>query len=535
MCRLDRRNPQSLTMAAINTEAINTLNPLQSKIRDLATAGLGKHAGMVVGILRGGDQWVAGYGSFDACSFDAAQQPPDEDAIFEIGSVTKVFTTLVLAEMVLRGEVALDDPAQKYLPSTLQMPKWRGQEITLFHLATHTSSLPRLPGNLLVDALLDRISQTHTSSLPPGNLWKTIKDHANPYANYQVSDMYEFLSGYKLKRPIGSRVEYSNLGMGLLGHILGLVAGKSYEELVGERILRPLGMNHTSIALSPQQQGQLAPGHTLGGKVTANWDFPALAGCGALRSTAGDVLRFVAASMNCATSPLAEAVRLCQRLYPKTRKALPSWWDYALALLFSGLGVFAQWHFGLAPRDPLVVLAVSGPVLFATSWLGLAPGLLATATTVAGTYFLQHGHHFNWRAGLVMVGLMLSGGFASRRPGLRNRNRRVVLGWQYQRLYQLDGVGSDARNVWVSMARQLFLPFKRGPRLVWHNGGTGGYRSFVGFIREREAAVVVLANSAKSVDSVGVEILRLLNRETSRNWGIARVSSGTQQGEGKQS
>ena len=304
---VDRRNPQRLAMAAINT-----LNPFQSKIRDLATAGLGKHAGIVVGILRGGDQWVAGYGSFDA-----GQQPPDEDAIFEIGSVTKVFTTLVLAEMVLRGEVALDDPAQEYLPCTLQMPKWRGQEITLLHLATHTSSLPRLPRNL----------------------WKTMKDLANPYANYQVSDMYEFLSGYKLKRPIGSGVEYSNLGMGLLGHILGLAAGKSYEELVSERILRPLGMNHTSITLSPDQQGRLAPGHTSRGKVTANWDLPTLAGAGALRLTAGDVLRFVAASMNRATGPLAEAARLCQRLYPKTRKALPSWKDYALALLFSGLGV----------------------------------------------------------------------------------------------------------------------------------------------------------------------------------------------------
>src|SRR5262245_59424630 len=192
--------------------------------------------------------------------------------------------------MVLRGEVALDDPAQKYLPSTLQMPTWRAEEITLFHLATHTSSLPRLPANL----------------------WKTMKDPANPYANYSVSDMYEFLSGYKLTRPIGSRVEYSNLGMGLLGDILGRVAARSYEGLVSERILRPLGMNHTSLALSPEQLGRLAPGHTLTGKVTANWDIPTLAGCGALRSTMGDVLRFMAASMNCAASPLAEAVRLCQ-------------------------------------------------------------------------------------------------------------------------------------------------------------------------------------------------------------------------------
>jgi CubicO group peptidase (beta-lactamase class C family) len=410
------------------------------------------------------------------------------DAVFDIGSVTKVFTTLVLAEMVVRGEVALDDPAQKYLPSSLQMPKWRGQEITLFHLAAHISSLPRLPANL----------------------WKTIKDQANPYANYQVSDMYEFLSGYKLKRPIGSRVEYSNLGMGLLGHILGLVAGKSYEELVSERVLRPLGMNHTSIALIPEQQERLAPGHTSRGKVTANWDIPALAGCGALRSTAGDLLRFMAASMTCATSPLAEAVQLCQRLYPKTRKALPSWKDYALALLLSGLGVFAQWHFGLAPGDVSFVLAVNWPIIFAAHG-GLAPGLLAMATTVAGTYFLQHGHNFVWWTNLLVGGAVFL--FVSRY--LRSRDRSPMLGWQYQRLYP--------------------LPFPRGPRVVWHNGGTGGYASFVGFIRESEAAAVVLANSAKSVDSVGVEILKLLNRETSRDWGIARVSSETQQGEGKQS
>ena len=110
-----------------------------------------------------------------------------------------------------------------------------------------------------------------------------------------------------------------------------------------------------------------------------------------------------------------------------------------------------------------------------------------------------------------------------------------MLGWQYQRLYQLDGVGIDARNGWVSMAQRLFLPFKRGPRLVWHNGGTGGYRSFVGFTPETEAVVVVLANSAKSVDSVGVEILKVLNRETSPNGGTARGSSETPQGEGKQS
>jgi len=189
--------------------------------------------------------------------------------------------------------------------------------------------------------------------------------------------------------------------------------------------------------------------------------------------------------------------------------------DYALALLFGGLGVFAQWLFGLAPGDVFFVLAVIWPGIFAATHLGLAPGLLATATTVAGSYFLQHGHNFNGWARLIVSGVIFSlfSFIALRRPGLRNR--RVMLGWQHQRLY--------------------LLPFPRGPRLVWHNGGTGGYASFVGFTPETEVAVVVLANSAKSVDSVGVEILKLLNRETSRNGGIARVSSETQQGEGKQS
>jgi CubicO group peptidase (beta-lactamase class C family) len=220
----------------------------------------------------------------------------------------------------------------------------------------------------------------------------------------------------------------------------------------------------------------------------------------------------MAASISRATSPLAESARFCQRLYPQTRKALPSWKDYAVGLLFSGLGVSAQWLFGLAPGDVFFVLAVISPGIFAATHLGLAPGLLATATTMAGAYLLQHGPNFNEWVRLFVSGVIFSlfSFFAFRSPGLRNR--RVMLGWQHQRLYR----------------------FKRGPRFVWHNGGTGGYRSFVGFVRETETAVVVLANSAKSVDSVGVEILKLLNRETSQNGGIARVLSETQPGEGKQ-
>ena len=122
------------------------------------------------------------------------------------------------------------------------------------------------------------------------------------------------------------------------------------------------------------------------------------------------------------------------------------------------------------------------------AWFGgLGPGLFCTGATVAGTYYLQHDHNFGWWVGLIFGGFFSL--VVSRRAGLRARG--AMLGWQYQRLNLFD----------------------RGPRVVWHNGGTGGYASFVGFTRETEAAVVVLANSEKSVDSVGVDILKVLNAE----------------------
>ncbi len=439
--------------------ATHCLDSLWTKIDEVATAGLGKNSGIVVGVLLAGERRVAGYGVLDA-----GLKPPDEQTVFEIGSVTKVFTTLLLADMVLRGEIALDDPVQKHLPPTVRMPSWPGQEITLLHLATHTSSLPRLPDNL----------------------WDTTRDQANPYANYQMSDLYEFLTTYKLKRPIGSREEYSNLGMGLLGQVLELVAGKSYEELVRQRILQPLGMTDTSITLNADQQGRLAPGHTLDGKVTANWDFPTLPGCGALRSTVNDMLAFIAASMNPALSPLAQPVRLCQRRCRTTDKARPRWGFYFFALLLSGISFLVQWQFRLVPGNVPFVLTLLAPIFVAAWFGGLGPGLLATAATVAGTCILQRDHNFGWWAALLL------GGVTSFLASDRLRKRGAMLGWQHQSLYAFD----------------------RGPRLVWHNGGTGGYASFVGFTRETEAAIVVLANSEKSVDSVGVDILKLLNQDT---------------------
>src|SRR5512132_4333622 len=142
-----------------------------------------------------------------------------------MGSATKVFTSLLLADSVRRGEVALSDPASKYLPPDVKIPERGGRQITLQDLATHTSGLPRLPSNLAA------------------------KDASNPYADYTVAQLYAFLSAYQLTRDIGSKYEYSNLGAGLLGHLLARRAGVDYETLVRTRITGPLGMNSTVVTV----------------------------------------------------------------------------------------------------------------------------------------------------------------------------------------------------------------------------------------------------------------------------------------------
>jgi CubicO group peptidase (beta-lactamase class C family) len=140
-------------------------------------------------------------------------------------------------DMVRRGEVALTDPISKYLPESVKVPERNLRKIALADLSTQSSGLPRMPTNFMP------------------------RDANNPYADYTVQQMYDFLSGYKLSRDIGSQYEYSNLGVGLLGHVLSLHAGMSYEALVRSRVCDPLGLNDTRITLTPEMKTRLAVGH----------------------------------------------------------------------------------------------------------------------------------------------------------------------------------------------------------------------------------------------------------------------------------
>jgi D-alanyl-D-alanine-carboxypeptidase/D-alanyl-D-alanine-endopeptidase len=312
--------------------------------------------GIVVGMIGPDGRKVIAYGALEK----GDPRVLNGDTIFEIGSVTKVFTSLLLSDMVQRGQVALTDPVSKYLPDAVRMPQRNGKQITLQDLATHTSGLPRLPANLKP------------------------KDSANPYADYSVAQLYQFLSSYELPRDIGSQYEYSNLGGGLLGHVLALRAGMDYEALVTARITGPLDMKSTGITLSPEMKARLAAGHDGKLKPVANWDLGTLAGAGALRSTANDLLTFVAANLGYIKTPLAPAMA--------------------------------------------AMLDVRRP---------------------SGT------------------------------PGLE-----VALAWH---IYSKPGEDT----------------------IVWHNGGTGGYRSFIGYDTKTRIGVVVLANAgtAAGVDDIGMHSL----------------------------
>ncbi|MGO9272378.1 MAG: serine hydrolase [Terriglobia bacterium] len=312
--------------------------------------------GIVVGVIEPQGRRVIAYGSLD----QGDPRPLDGDTIFEIGSATKVFTSLLLADMVQRGEVALTDPIAKYLPAEVKVPQRGGRSITLVDLSTHTSGLPRMPSNFQP------------------------KDPANPYADYTVEQLYQFLSAYQLTRDIGSQFEYSNLGGGLLGNVLARRAGMDYETLVRSRITGPLNMTSTGITLSPGTKTRLAVGHNDKLKAVPNWDVPALAGAGALRSSANDLLTFLAANLGYTQSPLAPAMA--------------------------------------------AMLTVRRPT---------------------GT------------------------------PGLGE----IGLGW--------------------------LIVKPTADEIVWHNGGTGGYRSFVGYDRKTRVGVVVLSNTftAAGVDDIGMHLL----------------------------
>ncbi len=330
-------------LSTVHAAHENALAPLQETLHKRAgTNGIG----IVVGFLSATETNIVS----SSTNFTG-------ESIFEIASITKTFTATLLAEMSERGEVKLDDPAQKFLPAPVKMPERGGRQITLRHLATHTSGLPRMPGNFNPRSRFD------------------------PYADYTLKKLHEFISGYSLPRDIGKKYEYSNLGVALIGQILASVANTNYENLVINRVCLPLEMTHTSITLSPSQKTHLAPGHNQEGAPAPNWNLAVMSGAGGLRSSVSDMLKYLSANLGLTKTPLAGAMEKAQSTRTKTDKP--------------GLEMGLAWHIS---------------------------------------------HRF-------------------------------------------------------------------GRELIWHNGQTGGYHSFIGFDKEARKGVIILSNCARNIDDIGFGLL----------------------------
>ncbi len=227
-------------------------------------------------IIRGDSEMYAGIERRN----DSLVYIENRDSVFEIGSMTKTFTGTMLAKLVRERKVDLDDPVGKHLPIALHQPSLNGREPVLAQLADHTSGLPFEPAN----------ARNEDGQYP---------DPKAPYKSYSQDQLYEYLANQQvlLSTPGEKRI-YSNLGSGLLGHILTLVTGKSYEQLLFETICRPLKMQNTFVVLTPDRVRRTVQGKYPDGNVLpwGDGDCGALTGCGGIKSSARDLAKYLRAN-----------------------------------------------------------------------------------------------------------------------------------------------------------------------------------------------------------------------------------------------
>ena len=240
----------------------------------------------VVGIYENGRPAVFAFGKLSAETPSA----PTGNTVYEIGSISKVFTGVLLADAVERGVVKLDDPLSKYLPDGVRAPRRDGKGILLWHLSTHTSGLPRIPDNMNAQS-------------------------NDPYKAYGTKELWDFIDGVRPATEPGASYAYSNLGAGLLGTVVAKASNSTYEKLLKDRVANPLGMTDTTVKLTRKQKKRLAPPHSSGRKAS-NWEFDSMVGCGGIRSTADDMLKFVKATLSQGGDGLHRAItRSTKRLF----------------------------------------------------------------------------------------------------------------------------------------------------------------------------------------------------------------------------
>ena len=269
--------------------------------------------GLSVGYIEGEH-----YGIVHLGNSNQAKEKATNLTVYELGSLSKIFTSLLLADAVLRDEINLYAAANATNPAGIRLPSRDGRSIKWIDLSTHRSGLPRLPANL------------------------PVTDLVNPYREYDSKKAAEFLNRYELPRQPGESQEYSNIGVSVLGYLIAQKAGKPYEDLLRERIAEPLKMTDCTVSLSSDQVKRLATPHNKFGSATSPWTFADLPGAGGVHATMRDMMRFAKAQLNPPSGTLGEAIDLAWNQHTEADESGPA---MGLGWMIAGDGQ-TRWHNG---------------------------------------------------------------------------------------------------------------------------------------------------------------------------------------------
>jgi serine-type D-Ala-D-Ala carboxypeptidase/endopeptidase len=272
--------------------------------------------GMVIGVVKGDKVFIKGFGT----TKEGANNKPDSLTIFELASIGKLFTTAALQIGVSRNDFDLNENLAKYVSPNVTVSNTC--KATLLNLATHTSGFPSLPKNML-----DKMT-----------------DEQNPYKDLTINDLYEYLKTCKEDKPVGE-FEYSNFGMGVLGHILELKYKKRYEDIIKAEICSKLNMTNTVITLSDNQKNKTAQGYDETGKPNPIWQDTVLTGAGSFLSNAADMVKFIKANLKDTYSPISPQLIACHK--PQMNGEIGLGWHIANTALDETIGMKGVlWHNG---------------------------------------------------------------------------------------------------------------------------------------------------------------------------------------------
>ncbi|HKR06653.1 MAG TPA: serine hydrolase [Bacteroidia bacterium] len=387
---------KSIFLFTCITIFVNAQNSFQPFVDSLAKTYLEEYSGaLVIGIHDNGKEKIFYYGN---------NQKPDSNSIFELGGITETFTSVLLADMSVKGDVKMDEKLQDFLPVTVPAPVYqkiicekaadpsqdrqKGEHDNLRINFTPFVCFPDPSSKPQFIILCDLA--THTTGLPeyPYNL----KNYKNvPFANYKKEDLYDFIKEYRFDKPLGYDYKHSYVGVAFLGHALALKTKTEFDTLITERIFTSLQMSDTRIHLSQKQQKRLLSGYDRYGNKIPNWNYDVLAPAGGMHSTINDMMKFLRANIS-------------------------------------------------SKKDSL-------------------------------SNILDYTHN------------------ARLKLGGKRKDTEISLGWK------INSLGADEK------------------RVVWQEGSTGGFSSYIGFVETNHTGVVILSSVSKNVNSISVEILKKLARE----------------------